>query len=85
MIVSDSLHTVCVWFVMTSCMLSLPQYGSSINIVAVCVCVCVCFIGTRDIVLSRVDLIICIGGDGTILYTASLFKVRIYYIIYIMM
>ena len=25
--------------------------------------------------LSRVDFIICIGGDGTILYTASLFKV----------
>jgi NAD+ kinase len=28
----------------------------------------------RDIVLSKVDFIICIGGDGTILYTASLFK-----------
>jgi hypothetical protein len=28
----------------------------------------------RDVVLSRVDFILCIGGDGTILYTASLFQ-----------
>jgi NAD+ kinase len=31
-------------------------------------------VGNRDVVLSRVDFILCIGGDGTILYTASLFQ-----------
>ena len=29
----------------------------------------------RSTVLNEVDFIVCIGGDGTILYTASLFKV----------
>ena len=35
-----------------------------------------CVTANRDVVLSKVDFIICIGGDGTILYTASLFKVQ---------
>ena len=33
------------------------------------------YLGNRDVILSRVDFILCIGGDGTILYTASLFQV----------
>lgn len=30
---------------------------------------------SKDEVLSKIDMIICIGGDGTLLYTSSLFQV----------
>ena len=31
--------------------------------------------GSREECLESVDLIVCVGGDGTLLYTSSLFQV----------
>ncbi len=35
------------------------------------------FIDTKDDALSTIDMIICMGGDGTLLYTSSMFQVII--------
>lgn len=33
------------------------------------------FLGSQSKVLERVDFVICVGGDGTLLYTSSMFQV----------
>lgn len=51
------------------CLGTRAQYDSSPKI-------CVCFLDYDDI-SNQIDFIICLGGDGTLLYASSLFQVRL--------
>lgn len=39
-------------------------------------CTCAFTCAGKDNLTDRVDLIICLGGDGTLLYASTLFQVR---------
>ncbi|KAI5609435.1 NAD kinase b, partial [Silurus asotus] len=63
------INTVLIQLIFLLHCLTLPLQSEC---VCVCVCVCVC-LGFDDI-SDFIDLIVCLGGDGTLLYASSLFQ-----------